>query len=315
MQKFIKVLVDNMALMVVAVGLTAAFRPELLTWVAPYISLMLGIVMFGMGMTLKFKNFYHVFTHPRQVAIGVIGQFMIMPLAAFILVKLMGLSPELAVGVILVGACPGGTASNVIAYLARGDVALSVALTMTTTMLAPVVTPLLTYYLAGAYIEVSLSQMMLSIAEMVLVPLILGLLLTEFLPQVTSKFKPIMPLLSVVTIVLLVGGVVSLSAGRLFEVGALMFMVVVLHNALGLIFGYGFAYLMGLDARSARTISIESGMQNSGLAASLAVMYFDPVAAIPGAIFSVWHNVSGSLLANYWVRRDEKTKERAAVRV
>ena len=150
MQKIIKKIVDNLALLVVAIGILGAWRPETLTWVGPYVSWMLGIVMFGMGMTLKVADFQRVLQHPKEVAIGVAAQFIIMPLVALALVKVFALPPELAIGVILVGTCPGGTASNVIAYLARGDVALSVSMTMTTTLLAPIVTPALTYFLAGA---------------------------------------------------------------------------------------------------------------------------------------------------------------------
>lgn len=306
MQKIIRVsnlLTQNMAVLVVAIGFLAAWRPEILTWVAPHVSVMLGLVMLGMGMTLRLSDFRHVLTHPRQVAIGAGAQFLVMPLVAALLVRVMDLPPELAVGVILVGTCPGGTASNVITYLARGDVALSVALTMTTTLLAPVVTPVLTYLLAGAWIEVSLSAMMLSIAEMVLLPLAVGLALAEFAPRVTARLQPVMPLASVVMIVLLVGGVVALSAERLLEVGALAFAVVVLHNSCGLALGYTLASLAGLDAPRRRTVAIEVGMQNSGLAASLAVLYFSPVAAIPAAIFSVWHNVTGAALASLWSRQ------------
>lgn len=316
MKKIINLLVDNMALLVVVAGAIGACRPELLSWVAPHVSLMLGIVMFGMGMTLQAGDFRHVLAHPHEVAIGTGAQFLIMPLAAYGLAKVFNLPPELAVGVILVGTSPGGTASNVISYLAKGDVALSVSLTMMSTILAPFLTPLLTWILAGAWIEVSLSAMMLSIAQMVLLPLVLGLVLKHFAGRAVSRVEPILPLVSVVTIVLLVGGIVSISAERLLEVGPLMLLVVALHNALGLGLGYALAYAARLDSKRCRTISIEVGMQNSGLAASLSVLYFEPVAAIPAAIFSVWHNISGSLLANFWSRTQAKKTSRAeAVRL
>ena len=313
MQKIIKKIVDNLALLVVAIGILGAWRPETLTWVGPYVSWMLGIVMFGMGMTLKVEDFQRVLQHPKEVAIGVGAQFIIMPLVALALVKVFALPPELAIGVILVGTCPGGTASNVIAYLAKGDVALSVSMTMTTTLLAPIVTPALTYFLAGAWIDISFTAMMISIAQMVLAPVILGLLVHHFMADTTKKIMPAMPLVSVICIVLLVGCVVALSASKLATVGLTMAAIVILHNTFGLALGFTAAKLLHMDARKARTVAIEVGMQNSGMAASLAVMYFNPAAALPGAIFSVWHNVSGSLVANFCVRRDNReTQEEPA---
>lgn len=306
MQKISKYLVDNLALLVVAVGVVAVINPQLLSWVGPYISIMLGIVMFGMGMTLSVNDFKNVLKHPWQVGIGVLAQFLIMPLVALGLVKLFNLPPELAVGVILVGTCPGGTASNVIAYLAKGDVALSVSMTMTTTILAPVVTPFLTWLLADAWIDVSFTAMMISIAQMVLAPLLLGIGLHHLAGIKVAKIMPAMPVISVVCIVLLVGGVVALSASKLLEIGALMAVIVILHNICGLALGFGLARICQLDSKQARTVAIEVGMQNSGMAASLAVIYFNPAAALPGAIFSVWHNISGSLAANYFSRKDEK---------
>ncbi|WP_037354079.1 bile acid:sodium symporter family protein [Selenomonas sp. FC4001] len=306
MQKIIKKIVDNLALLVVAIGILGTWRPETLTWVGPYVSWMLGVVMFGMGMTLKVEDFKRVLQHPKEVAIGVGAQFIIMPLVALALVKVFALPPELAIGVILVGTCPGGTASNVIAYLAKGDVALSVSMTMTTTLLAPIVTPALTYFLAGAWIDISFTAMMISIAQMVLAPVILGLLVHHFMADTTKKIMPAMPLVSVVCIVLLVGCVVALSASKLATVGLTMAAIVILHNAFGLALGFTAAKLLHMDARKARTVAIEVGMQNSGMAASLAVMYFNPAAALPGAIFSVWHNVSGSLVANFCVRQDNR---------
>lgn len=295
-----------MALFVLLIGVVGAARPQTLTWVGPYVGWLLGVVMFGMGMTLTFQDFKRVLHRPWEVLLGVVAQFLIMPLAAWFLVWLFALPAELAIGVVLVGTCPGGTASNVISYLAKGDVALSVSMTMATTLLAPVVTPTLTWLLAGSWIEVSFTAMMISIAQMVLLPLLLGLTAHHFFERTVEKILPVMPVVSVVTIVLLVGGVVALGAESLLDVGLLMAAIVVLHNAFGLVLGYGMARLFRLDSKKARTVSIEVGMQNSGMAASLAVLYFSPAAAIPGAIFSVWHNISGSIVANYFARRDER---------
>ena len=297
-----------MALFVLLIGVVGAVWPQTLTWVGPYVGWLLGVVMFGMGMTLTFQDFKRVLQRPWEVLLGVVAQFLIMPLAAWFLVWLFALPPELAIGVVLVGTCPGGTASNVISYLAKGDVALSVSMTMATTLLAPVVTPTLTWLLAGSWIEVSFTAMMISIAQMVLLPLLLGLTAHHFFERTVEKILPVMPVVSVVTIVLLVGGVVALGAESLLDVGLLMAAIVVLHNAFGLVLGYGMARLFRLDSKKARTVSIEVGMQNSGMAASLAVLYFSPAAAIPGAIFSVWHNISGSIVANYFARRDERKR-------
>ena len=309
MKKIIKLMVDNMALLVVLAGVTGALYPELLTWASPYVSYLLGLVMFGMGMTLRVTDFRKVLEKPRQVMIGVLAQFLIMPLVALALVKAFNLPPELAIGVILVGACPGGTASNVMAYLAKGDVALSVAMTMTTTLLAPVVTPAITWLLAGAWLNISFTAMMLSIAQMVLAPVLLGLALHHFAEKQVNKVMPAMPLVSVACIVLLVGCVVALSSSSLKDIGVTMATIVIIHNGFGMAFGFAMSKLCHLDSRASRTVAIEVGMQNSGMAVSLAVMYFNPAAAIPGAIFSVWHNVAGSIFANYFTKKDAPSLE------
>ena len=306
MQKVCRWIVNNMALFVLFAGVAGAVRPALLMWVGPWIAPLLGLVMFGMGMTLRVEDFQMILRRPWEVFLGALAQFTIMPLAAWGLAKAFALPPELAIGVVLVGTCPGGTASNVITYLARGDVALSVAMTMATTLLAPVVTPCLTWLIAGAWVEISLVKMMIAIAQMGLAPVLLGLMVNHFCGDFVKKCLPVLPLFSVTTIVLLVGGVVALSGSKILTYGPLIAAIVVLHNALGLVCGYFFARLFHLSAAKTRAVAIEVGMQNSGLAASLAVLYFNPAAAIPGAIFSVWHNISGALVANYCQRRDQK---------
>lgn len=302
-------LVSNMSLMVFLIGVFAVWQPESFTWVGPHIPLLLGIIMFGMGMTLTVDDFKNIVRNPKGIFIGVFAQFLIMPLVAFFLVKAFNLPPEIAIGVILVGTCPGGTASNVIAYLAKGDVALSVSMSATSTILAPFVTPVLTYMLADAVIDVSVYSMMMSIVKMVLLPVLLGLSVHHFFEEFSRKINPFMPVLSSVTVVLTVGGVVALSAAKLLDVGLLMFVVVMCHNTFGLLLGYIMAKLFRLDEKRSRTVSIEVGMQNSGMAASLAVLYFDPIAAIPGAIFSVWHNVSGAVLANYFAKHTDEAED------
>ena len=306
MKKFCGLIVDNMAILIILISILGAAVPASLTWVGPHVPWMLGVVMFGMGMTLRFEDFHMLAKRPWEVGVGALAQFTLMPLIAWALVKLFALPPDIAIGVVLVGTCPGGTASNVITYLAKGDVALSVAMTMTTTLLAPLVRPFLTWVLAGAWVDISLVAMMKSIAMMVLCPVIAGLLVNHFAGKFVEKFLPVLPLISVIAIALLVGGVVALSAEKLFAHGLLIFLVVILHNGFGLLCGYTLAKVFHLTPAKARAVAIEVGMQNSGLAASLAVMYFNPLAAVPGAIFSLWHNVSGSFLANYFVRKDAR---------
>lgn len=318
MEKLSGFIAKYMAAFVLVVAAIALLAPVSFKWAAPQITYLLGIVMFGMGMTLRMADFKLVFSRPKEVLIGCIAQFTIMPGLAWLLAKGFGLPPELAVGVILVGTCPGGTSSNVMTYLAKGDVALSVSITMATTILAPIVTPLLTWSLAGAWIEISLWGMMLSIVQVVVVPIILGILINHFCGDFVRKAIKVLPLISVVAIVLIVGGVVSVSAQKILESGLLVMAVVICHNMLGYLIGYLLAKSCHMDLAKAKAVAIEVGMQNSGLATSLAMVHFGVVAAIPGAIFSVWHNISGSLAANYLAGKMESNlkatqEERAAV--
>ena len=288
-----------MAAIVIIVAVAALILPPAFTWITPHISIFLGIVMFGMGMTLQLADFKAILKNPKEVLIGALAQFTIMPALAYILAKIFALPPELAAGVILVGTCPGGTASNVITFLAKGDVALSVSMTMATTILAPLVTPLLTWLLAGEWIQVSLTQMIISICQIVVLPIILGIAVNSFFGESVKKISKILPLISILAIILIVGGVVSVNAQKLLAVGLLIGGVVILHNLFGYFFGFIIARLLKLNWAKAKAISIEVGMQNSGLATSLAIMHFGAAAAIPGAIFSVWHNISGALAANF----------------
>ena len=295
-----------MAIFVIAIAAIALFEPWTFKLAAPKVTILLGVVMFGMGMTLRIRDFKLVFQRPRDVFIGALAQFTIMPALAWLLAKGFGLPPELAAGVILVGTCPGGTSSNVMTYLARGDVALSVSMTMTTTILAPIVTPLLTWWLAGEWVEISLSAMMLSIVQVVILPIVLGIIINTFFEATVQKVVTLLPLISVTAIVLIVGGVVSVSSQRIMETGLLIMLVVMCHNLLGYGIGFLLAKLLHMNMAKAKAISIEVGMQNSGLATSLAMLHFGATAAIPGAIFSVWHNISGSLAANYLASRMNK---------
>lgn len=300
-----------MALIVIAMAVVALLLPGAVGFIkTSYINTLLGIVMFGMGLTLKPGDFRIVFSHPKDVVVGAVAQFTIMPLLAYLLAVVFHLSPELTVGVILVGTCPGGTSSNVMTYLSKGDVALSVGMTAVSTILAPVMTPLLTYLYAGQTVDVNVISMFLSIVQVVILPIVLGFLINHYFSRFAERAVEVLPLVSTLAIVAIVGAVVSANAAKLMSCGLLIFCIVVLHNVLGYALGYAAARLMKMDATKCRAVSIEVGMQNSGLATSLASVHFAqyPLATIPGAVFSVWHNVSGAILANFFLRRSERKK-------
>ena len=285
---------------------TAAWRwPGLFVPLGPAIVPLLGVVMFGMGVTLTGREFADVGRRPALLLFGAALQFGIMPLAAFGVARALDLDAQLAAGLVLVGCCPGGTASNVISYLARADVALSIALTALSTLLSVVATPLLTELYVGRTVEVDVTGMIGSIFGIVIVPVTLGVAANAWLGGRLERVKSAFPLLSVAAIVLIIAIVLALSHERLRELTGLVVLAVALHNTLGLAGGYALPRLVGLPERQCRTLSIEVGMQNSGLGVALALQYFSALAALPGALFSIWHNLSGSLLASFWSRRPE----------
>lgn len=291
--------------MVLLVGVLSLLVPASFVWIDTWvINPMLGVIMFGMGLTLSPKDFKVVLSRPKDIFIGCLAQFTVMPLLAFGLSWAFSLPQELALGVILVGCCPGGTASNVITYLAKGDLALSVGMTATSTLLAPVLTPLLVWLMAGTMVDVDTWGMLQSIVYVVIAPIICGLLCQRFLPRLTKGVTPFLPAFSSIVIALVVGIVVSHSADRLLLGGLLVVLVVIVHNLLGLALGFLIGRLLHLPKPKCVALSIEVGMQNSGLASSLAVLHFAayPLATIPGALFSVWHNISGALAAKFFTR-------------
>lgn len=316
LQKIGKFAGNTFAIWVLVAAGLAMWMPQHFTWIGSYITILLGIVMFGMGMTLKLNDFKLILKHPKGVIIGIIAQFVIMPALAFFLAKLFNLAPEIAVGVILVGCCPGGTSSNVMTYLAKGNTALSVTITSCTTLLAPFVTPALIYFLASEWLDVSFSAMFLSVVKVVLVPIILGIIVQLLFKPVVAKSVDILPTVSVVAIVLIVAAVVSGSRDRILETGLTIFAIVILHNSLGYLLGFLVAKVFKLNYEDQKAVSIEVGMQNSGLGAQLAMAHFDPIAAVPSAIFSFWHNISGPILATFWgsraTKKEIKKQETAA---
>ena len=287
-------------LIIILLSVIAFFKPSGFAWATSYTSWFLGVAMFGMGLTISGKDVQVVFTRPKEVLVGCIAQYAIMPLAAWLLASVMNLPADLALGVILVGCCPGGTASNVITYIAGGDVALSVGMTTVSTLIAPLMTPALVYLLGGAWVEVSFLAMVSSVVKVVLVPVLLGIVLHSLFGSFIQKISGILPLISVVSIVMIIAGIVANNAEKILSCGALVLLVVILHNGIGLLLGLGAGKLLGSSYEKETAIAIEVAMQNSGLAVSLAAANFaaNPLATLPGAIFSVWHNISGSMFAS-----------------
>lgn len=300
-------------LLVIAGGLVGYFAPGVVEPISGWTTWLLGIVMFGMGLTLRPVDFALVAARPLPVLIGVVAQFVIMPAVAVLVTFLLRLPPELAAGVILVGCAPGGTSSNVVTYLARGDVALSVTMTSISTLLAPILTPLLTLWLAGQHMPVSATAMAGSILTMVLIPVAAGLLLRLLLPKVVTAVLPALPWVSVIAITTIVAIVVFGSRDKIVQAGLIVLAAVVIHNALGYLLGYLTGKLTGQPEASSRTMAIEVGMQNSGLAATLAAAHLSPLAALPGAVFSVWHNLSGALVALLARSADARAARRASL--
>lgn len=294
---------ELMGVLVLLTAVLALAFPTTFSQIPPtVINYLLGVVMFGMGLTLNLHDFKIVFSRPKDIIIGCLAQFTIMPLLAWILSRLFMLDEALALGVVLVGCCPGGTASNVITYLAKGDLALSVGMTGVSTLLAPVMTPLLTWMLAGKSIHVDILSMFLSILWVIILPIVIGLLVKWLWPTFTKKAVDYLPAISSIAIAAIVAIIISANAQKLLVGGFVIIIVVVLHNICGLGLGYVIGRLLRLQSAKRRAISIEVGMQNSGLASSLATLHFAayPMATIPGALFSVWHNISGAIVARIY---------------
>lgn len=263
------------------------------------LSCLLGIIMFGMGTTLKLEDFALVLKRPLDVIIGACAQFLIMPGLAYIIATAFNLDPALTAGVVLVGTCPGGTSSNVITFMSKGDIALSVTMTSVSTVLSPILTPFITYLIIGEKIAFSPIGMFWSIVQIVIVPICLGLAVKKFLPKLAEQAVDYLPAVSGLAISFIIAGVIGASQKAILSTSGVIFAVVILHNCLGYALGFGLARLTGMSWKKAIALSVEVGMQNSGLATGLAKAHFAamPTATVPGAIFSAWHNLSGALLA------------------
>ena len=307
MKRICQLISKYMGVLVLLSAVIGLIFPDVFSHIKPkVINPLLGVIMFGMGLTLKFDDFKVVFSRPRDVIVGCLAQFTVMPLLAWVLAKIFGLDQALTVGVILVGCCPGGTASNVITYLAKGDLALSVGMTGVSTLLAPILTPLLVLLLAGQSVDVDVVAMFLSILWVVILPIVAGLIVKRLWPTQTEKATAYLPALSSVTICFIVLIIIAANAHKLLTGGLLIILVVVLHNVCGLALGYLIGGVLKLAPAKRKAISIEVGMQNSGLASSLATLHFAayPMATIPGALFSVWHNISGAIVARYFSKHE-----------
>ncbi|AMM27764.1 MULTISPECIES: bile acid:sodium symporter family protein [Acinetobacter] len=306
--RFTQFIQKTFALWVIVFAALALWQPEFFVWLKAYIPWILGIIMLGMGMTMTVDDFKGVLQSPKAVLIGVVAQFVVMPGLAYVLCKLFNLPPEIAVGVILVGCCPGGTASNVITYMAKGNVALSVACTSVSTLLAPVLTPAIFYLLASQWLKIDAASMFISISQVVLLPIVLGLILRTWLKRQVESYIQVMPLVSVIAIVAIVAAIIGGSKAAILQSGLLILAVVILHNGLGYLLGFTAARFFKLPYADSKAIAIEVGMQNSGLGVALAAVHFaaSPITAVPSAIFSLWHNISGPALATYWASKHKQ---------
>lgn len=295
----------------VLLSVMAYYTPTTFTPIGPWVTTLLMLIMLGMGVHLKVDDFKRVLSRPAPVAAGIFLHYLVMPLAAWGLAKLFHMPPDLAAGMILVGSVASGTASNVMIFLAKGDVALSVTISSVSTLVGVFATPLLTRLYVAADIQVDIAGMLLSILKIVIIPIALGLVIHHTLPRLVKAVEPWLPAFSMVCILAIITAVVAGSAANIASVGLMVIVAVILHNAIGLLGGYWGGRLFGFDESTCRTLALEVGMQNSGLAAALGKIYFTPLAALPGALFSVWHNLSGSLLAGYWSGKPVKQKTEA----
>ncbi len=313
------------ALWVIAFGILGFIFPEVFKLVGPYVPYLLGVVMFGMGLTLSTSDFREIFRRPKDVLIGVVAQFTIMPLSAYALCVALDLPPDIAVGMMLLGCAPGGTASNVVTFLARGDVALSVTVTSCTTLLAPVMTPSLMYVFANEWLNIDPMAMFLSIIQIILIPIAAGVLIHKLVGDKRLEgVVAALPIVSVGAIVVIAAAVVAGTRNQLLNVGLMVFAAVVIQNAFGMLLGYWAGRLTGMDLAKCKCLCFEVGMQNSGLAVALSAVHFaaSPMTALPAALGALWHNVSGPVVATVfqgWHEKGEKESffdrvERAAKR-
>ena len=282
--------------------LLSFYNPDLLSSIKSLIPILLGIVMLGMGLTIKWFDIKEVISKPIWITVSVTLQFVVMPITAFLLTKIFGLNSEIALGIIILGCCPGGTASNVITYLCNGNVALSVMSTLTSTLLSIIFTPLLISFIANENIQINTLELIKSVFLIVFFPVTAGLLINFFFKNL-ENFIRFLPKFSELIIALIIGIIISLNSENIMNIQNNLIFCIIMHNIIGLVIGYFCASLLSLPKNVKKTISIEVGMQNSGLGMALALIHFTKVVALPSAIFSLWHNISAVGLVYFWKKK------------
>ena len=303
MKNFVAKTIRLFPLWVILFSAWAFLKPQYWTDISFLIVPLLSVVMFSMGLTLTIEDFLKIFKNFKIVCLGILLQFLIMPILGFLLVKSFNIEQIIGIGVILVGCAPGGTASNVICFLAKGDVALSISLTICSTILAVFFMPALFWLYTGSNIEIPVYQMMLSIFNIIIIPVFLGIILNSITFFNLEKIKLCLPLIAVIAIIFIIAIIIASNANQIFKYGPKIFFIVICHNLLGIFLGFYLCKKMNYSEKIAKTIAIEIGMQNSGLATALAIKFFGPLAGLAGAFFSIWHNISGPILASYWKRK------------
>ncbi|WP_373665514.1 Pantothenate precursors transporter PanS [Sporomusa silvacetica DSM 10669] len=310
LEKLAQFICRNMTLWVVGFSAVAFFYPEPFKPIGKNISYLLGVIMLGMGLTMSLEDFRLVLTRPKDVFYGVFFRYLIMPLVGFGVAHMLGLPPALAAGMVLLGAAPSGTGSNVMTYIAKGDTALSITVSSINTILAPVLTTYIFAYLAGAMIPIDVNALLMDIVKIVLVPVAAGVALHMLAPILVEKLTKVVPAVSVTCIIAIIAAVVALNAAKLATVALVLCVAVAIHNIAGLLLGYYSGRVVGMSKKKSRAITFEIGMENSGLAVALALAHLDPMAALPAAVMTVWEYITGSVLASYWGNRpiDEQTE-------
>ncbi|MDU2063999.1 MAG: bile acid:sodium symporter family protein [Sporomusaceae bacterium] len=307
LEKIATFICKKFTLWVILFSCIAFWQPTPFKPIVPAISYLLGFIMLGMGLTMSLDDFKLVLKHPREVFYGVSFRYLLMPLIGYGVAKVLGLPPALAAGVVLIGACPSGTASNVMSFIAKGDTALSVTVSSVNTILAPLLTPYIFLVLAGSFIPIDVTALFIEIVKIVLLPVATGVACRMVFKEKLDQIVHIVPAFSVICIITILSCVVAVNAAKLATVGLIIVAAVFLHNSLGLLLGYGSAHAVKMGEKKARAITFEIGMENSGLAVALAMAHLDPMAALPAAVCSIWQNISGSILASYWGSKTEKS--------
>lgn len=301
----------NLTYIVFIVVIWAYFMPNAFLWVVPHTVLLLGIIMFGMGMTLHAKDFKLIVQRPKEVLIGCVAHYTIMPLLAYALVLAFEMPPELAVGMVLLGSCPSGTASNVMGFLAKADVPLSVSITTCSTLLAPIMMPFIVWALAGQWVEVSFIAMATTVMKVILIPLVLGLIVHRMMGEKhVASLSKVLVLISAFGVLVIVGGVIAINGPKILELGAFIVLMVLLHNLGGFLVGYFVTGKLGLGKKQQHSVTLEVGMQNDALAISLVSIFFAPAVAIPAAVGAAIHQITGSILAGIFARHMDKIEQR-----